>query len=275
MKSWIGKVEKITTADVGGGGGGGTLPFSSITGSYSDNSSLNSVISDLQSEDASLGARLTSVENVLEGNLTDLAELELAEDNLIVMGPVGLDSLTVGSGLQVLGGVLSATGGGGGGATSLEDLSDTDIDIPLVGDFLRWDGDYWENFALTIGDIPGVNIAGITEGQFLVWDGSQFIPGDTVQAEETLKIIRGTVNASGTSTGSGWTTTKMGTGDYRINISPALSNAPSVVVTPSSSTDFRLTRVHSLTTTSFRVNIADLAGTAVDDGFCFEAAGGV
>lgn len=277
MKSWKEKIRKITSKSVASsGGGGGPTAWADLTGSPTDNAAFDSLYSDLVDEDVSLANRTTALEEVVWGTpVEELAELDLVYGQLLYQNVGGLAPLTLGAGLSLSGGVLSAPGGGGGSPTTLEDLDDVLVDSPALGEFLRYDGDFWENYALGLGDFPEINLDDIEEGQGLLWDGvnSTLSAADLVRGSGKLMVYSGLVLADGTGSGEGWTISKMGTGDYRLNFSPPLPNIPNVGVeiTPETAGDFRVTQVHSSSETSVRILTADLTGALVDARFIFAA----
>ncbi len=159
--------------------------------------------------------------------------------------------------------VLSTDGSGNlswaedGGASQLNDLSDVSISSPSEGDVMYYNGSNW------------IKLAAGSDGQVLTLSGG--VPtwatlgggsGGIASDESGLKIIRGTVNANGTiASGSGFTVTKNGTGDYTINFSSAFSGTPTAVVTPVDNSletcMVDIVYVHSMSTSGFDLIMGD------------------
>lgn len=76
--------------------------------------------------------------------------------------------MSLSSQIKVPAQVKGAVGGGsGGGATSLDGLSDVVITTPADGQFVRYNGTNFVNQALSAADIPDLDAAKITTGQFV------------------------------------------------------------------------------------------------------------
>jgi hypothetical protein len=99
--------------------------------------------------------------------------------------------------------------------------------------------------------------------------------------EETLRVIRGTVNSNGgINSGSGYSVSKVGTGLYDINFSTAFNTTPAVVITQifegnnQQGGDTRDNAVVVLTTTTkTRIKTGGSDGSVSDRSFCFVAFG--
>ncbi|MGH7450562.1 MAG: hypothetical protein ACRENG_04415, partial [bacterium] len=90
---------------------------------------------------------------------------------------------------------------------------------------------------------------------------------------ETLRSIRGNVNAGGvTFGGAGFTSSRTGTGTYTILFLTSFGAQPSVAVSPHS-TLAAIATVDAITSSSFVVRIFDSNGAATDRGFSFIAIG--
>lgn len=282
MKSWTEKVEKLSGGEVANGGGGspGSVAWEDITGTPTDNTALDALIDGLNSADSALDVRLDSAETTLDGNLTQIAGLSFTANKLLGRGASAMEVVTVGSGLSLSGGTLTATGGGSS-PTSIEDLTDVNLTSPVANEFLKYDGDDWINSAINLSGLGEVNIEGIASGQGVIWDGTELVPTYIARAKANVTVLAGTVSSSGVGSNlAGWTVSKMGTGDYRINISPALSSAPNVTVTVQNSSggSHRVVRIHTISSSAFRVVIGEInfgGGSidAIDEGFCFVAIG--
>jgi hypothetical protein len=83
---------------------------------------------------------------------------------------------------------------------SVESLTNTNITSLASGQFLKWDGSQWINDDIptinTLDDVGDVVINSATPGQFLKWNGSNWVNSDTV---ENL-IVSGDLMVSGTTT---------------------------------------------------------------------------
>ena len=67
-----------------------------------------------------------------------------------------------------------------GGNANLSALGDVGIANLAAGQFLQYNdgsGD-WENITFTLDTISNVNLAGLQEGQAIVWDGAEWVPGN-------------------------------------------------------------------------------------------------
>lgn len=100
-------------------------------------------------------------------------------------------------------------------------------------------------------------------------DGGGYPQGGT--GGETLRFLRGRVNADGTiASGTGFTISKFGTGQYGVNFSTAFSSAPIIVVTLH---NYGFFHAETPLTTGVNVNTRDSAGTLADRPFSFLVAG--
>jgi hypothetical protein len=83
---------------------------------------------------------------------------------------------------------------------SVESLTNTNITSLTTGQFLKWNGSEWVNDDIptinTLDDVGDVAISSATPGQLLKWNGSNWINSDTV---ENL-IVSGDLMVSGTTT---------------------------------------------------------------------------
>ena len=83
---------------------------------------------------------------------------------------------------------------------SIESLTNTNITSLVSGQFLKFDGSQWINDDVptinTLDDVGDVIISSATPGQLLKWDGSNWVNSDTV---ENL-VISGDLTVSGTTT---------------------------------------------------------------------------
>ncbi len=109
-------------------------------------------------------------------------------------GPFG--ELVIGSGLDLSGDTLSATGGSG----ALNDLSDVTISTPSTGQFIRKSASDWVNVDIVeadisdlqsyllditsepIGDLSDVTITAIASDEILKWNGSTWINNTLAEA---------------------------------------------------------------------------------------------
>jgi len=68
--------------------------------------------------------------------------------------------------------------GGGSGATSLEELTDVDVNSPSINEFLVYDGSNWVNQPFSgvenIDDLLDVDISSLSSNQALIYDGSKW-----------------------------------------------------------------------------------------------------
>ena len=100
----------------------------------------------------------------------------------------------------------------------------------------------------------------------------------TVRGEETLRIVRGTVNWNGTRyQGSGFTCSKTATGKYTINFSTAFSSAPSVTANQwQGGADDNIIIMDTVTSNFFTISIRDVTDQGLEDaGFMFIVVGPV
>ncbi len=208
-----------------------------------------------------------------------------AGDTLTVSGKTNLnggltvtgDALISGSNLTVRGG----TGQGSRGAT----LSNSSLSFILVGQTAG---------ALVYASGKGFELQDISNG-FTRYDDLKLRnlemtgilkvgSNGVVVCPETTRIIRGTVNANGTSSaGAGYTITKKAgsVGVYDINFNAAFGSPPSVVVTQiypgndiDTSGDTRDNAVVvSISNNKARIKTGDSTGTAADRQFTFIAIG--
>lgn len=275
MKSWSEKVDRVTSEEVAAVYSG-TVGFGDLTGVSRDNADLESEITTLEAVDTALDGRITVNEGLLStGFLDDILNLPGTQNDLMYFNAGGVDRLTLGTNLSITSGVLNAASGGGGGASALNDLSDASVSAPAVGHILQYDGANFSNVMLDLSVIDQVDMTGVGVGDVLRWDGADMVPGSAIDATENLTALRGSVDSAGTiDAGSGFTISKMGTGDYRVNFSSPFSSAPSVVATVRNSVggSFRRIRVAAESTTSVRVLLDD-GSSPVDEGFCFVALG--
>lgn len=167
---------------------------------------------------------------------------------------------------------LITTPSGGGGVADLDDLSDVTIGSLATGQVLRYNGSVFTNTAIGLNDLSDVSTAGVATGYAPVYNGSSFSMQPVLVGAENIRIIRGTVNSAGSIiVGSGFTITKIGTGDYRINFNTALSALPTCVA--SAYSVLYITWISDPLTTSIRVHTSDRTGSPADAQFAFMAAG--
>lgn len=122
----------------------------------------------------------------------------------------------------------------------------------------------------SIASTGDVNVSGDLDVAGVMTIGNR--PAATGQ--ESLKIIRGSVNSGGTIfVGSGFSVTKNGTGDYTITFAASsFSGVPSNVVTPSSVSAI-VANTAALAQGSFQVLLKTTAGAAIDTSFSFISIG--
>ncbi|MCU0748999.1 MAG: hypothetical protein MUF13_05560 [Akkermansiaceae bacterium] len=96
-----------------------------------------------------------------------------------------------------------------------------------------------------------------------------------VVGEESLRIVRGSVNSvGGISKGSGFTVTKGSTGLYTINFSTSFASAPSVTATLTGAPGHIVGNLAGgATTTSYQVFVSNTSNSSADIGFDFIAVG--
>ncbi|WP_109851713.1 hypothetical protein [Aquimarina sp. AU58] len=91
---------------------------------------------------------------------------------------------------------------------------------------------------------------------------------NTVEGEETLRMMRGNVNANGSiAQGTGFTITKIGTGRYTINFTTAFTGTPSLTATPGDVTgvlDDNILNISQISTTQCTISTID------NDSYTFE-----
>jgi hypothetical protein len=94
-------------------------------------------------------------------------------------------------------------------------------------------------------------------------------------AEESLRMIRGTVSGGGAPLhGTGYTSEQNSTGTYTITFSSNFTSAPSPTVTIlSDSSTYDFINISDVSTSSFRVNIKSSNGTSVNRAFTFIVVG--
>lgn len=156
-----------------------------------------------------------------------------------------VEEITVGSGLSLSAGSLTATGGSGDVAT--------DSIWDAKGDLAVGTG---ANTAakLTVGANGAIPMAASGETTGLAW----------------RRMIRGIVNSDGTEASDpdgAFSSTKDSTGNYTVTYGSAFSTAPLVLLTPWA---FRLCRINTSSTTAFSVNsAAPNTGSDSDGKFSF------
>lgn len=93
------------------------------------------------------------------------------------------DWLTVGTGLDITGTTLTATGGGGGG--NLNDLGDVTIDTPLDEQILRYNSgtSQWENVDLLLNGVGDVTITTPAIGETWYFDGANWVNTDAITVD--------------------------------------------------------------------------------------------
>lgn len=126
----------------------------------------------------------------------------------------------------------------------------------------------------SVGGDGNVKLA--SGGKITFPDSSVQSRASNVSGPETLRILRGTVNTSGSIlAGSGFTVTRNGAGDFTITYSTAFSGQPSVVATAAVVSPAAITAIilSSALTTSARIGLVNAAGTAQDAAFEFIAIG--
>ncbi|MDI1288794.1 MAG: hypothetical protein PSX37_02430 [bacterium] len=118
-----------------------------------------------------------------------------------------------------------------------------------------------------VGDNGFVGIGTTNPGQLLDVRGSIAL-GSTgelraASGEENLRMLRGTLNASGTiARGAGFTSTRTGTGTYQVNFTTAFNGSPSVTFTPQG--DSLYVFVSNTTPNSVTLNVRNTFNTATD-----------
>lgn len=97
--------------------------------------------------------------------------------------------------------------------------------------------------------------------------------------DESLRTVRGVVGADGsTTTGTGFSVSKLATGEFRVTFDTSFSDVPAVTGSPrmggaSSSKTFEHD-TEAATASAFRCSVRDsTTGATVDDGFHFVAVG--
>lgn len=108
-------------------------------------------------------------------------------------GPEGHPITVDASGRLLITDVSASSGGGGGsGASNLNELSDVIITTPSSGQFLQYDGVFWENIDLNLETLNNVSGSAVS-GQFLNFNGTNWIPSDVIQSLDDLSnVIEGT-----------------------------------------------------------------------------------
>jgi hypothetical protein len=95
--------------------------------------------------------------------------------------------------------------------------------------------------------------------------------------EETLKIVRGTINSDGSfSTGGGYTSSRTSTGKYSISFSTAFSGTPTVTANPApghDSTGYTFCQVDSASASSIVIEMRGTDGGYYDEPIGFIAVG--
>jgi len=144
--------------------------FLSDTSLYIGNNTLNTTGSNLMFNSQDV-MDYTNIKNkpTIPTDIDDLAD----SGNLL-----GGTSYTAGTGLQLNTNTFSLN-------ANLSDLQNVSSNTPNTGQILKWSGSEWAPVNETggtpdlsgssVGDLNDVNIAGISTGEFLAWDGTKFV----------------------------------------------------------------------------------------------------
>ncbi len=196
------------------------------------------------------------------------------------LGGVGIGTPVAPSeSLQVEGGILARGGPPGGfgsannGYAFQDNGGDNDSGMYSLGNGqIEFFNDAIEAMRITGGNVgigttaPQSRLQVIGNIQ-LGGSGNLFAAG----GQENLRIVRGTVNSSGTIIkGSGFTVSHPGPGAYNITFVPPFSDVPSVTVT---AVDILARAGLSISASGVAIGTVNFSGTGADDNFHFIAVG--
>lgn len=186
-------------------------------------------------------------------------------------GPAGGVAFSNGSGLNFTAAGSASQFLRGGSTPGFSSLQAADL--PAAA------GDVTGSYALMrVSALQGIplSLGTVTEGDVLRYQSGQLrpvsLPAETVQSSlGTVRIVAGFVETSTTS-GPGFTVTRLGSGQYQINYSPIFAGEPVFTATPFNSTNSTAV-VYGVGVAATWVRLYNSSGVPTDMQFMFTAIG--